>query len=402
MRRSFLSNIETYSKSSHLKKNIIRYCITNGENTLSEMGKAMQTSVPTITKLVAELKEDKYLLDFGKVETNGGRRPIIYGINPDSGYFIGVDIKQSRINIALINLKGENVFSKMNFPFKYENTPESLNSLCNTILQFIDNSNIDKNKILSVGVNIPGRVNTKTGQSISSYNFSEKPISEILQNRLELNVNIDNDSRAMAYGEYITNEYDFQNVLYINVSWELGLGMIINGKLYYGKSGFAGEFGHQPVFDNEIMCHCGKKGCLETEASGMAIHRKCLQKIKEGHSSILQNIYSTQKSITLEDIINAALDEDMLSIELIEEVGTILGKQLAGLINIFNPERMVIGGTVALSGDYLLLPLKSAIKKHSLNLVSRDTNIVLDKLADKAGVTGACMLARSKTLDFID
>ncbi|MGB4413797.1 MAG: ROK family transcriptional regulator [Paludibacter sp.] len=402
MKHTFIEEIELGSKNALLKINIIRYYINNGENTLADLGKEMELSVPTVTKLVGELIEEGYVVDFGKQETNGGRRPNIYGVNPDSGYFVGVDIKKFRINIVLINFKGEIIESKFSIPFNYENTQESFDQLCNIINSFVDNLSIPKPKILSVGINISGRVNTETGHSYSLYFFNEKPLTEVFQERLGIHVTIDNDSRAMAYGEFINGIVKGEkNVLFVNVSWGLGLGIIIDGKLYYGKSGFSGEFGHLNTFDNEILCHCGKKGCLETQASGSFIYRRFLEKIAEGNSSILEKRIKKGETIIQEDIIEAALKEDMLAIELIEEVGNTLGKHIAGLINLFNPELVIIGGVIALTGDYLLLPIKSAVKKYSLNLVSKDTTIKLSKLGDKAGVIGACMLARSKMLGII-
>lgn len=402
MKHTFIEEIEIGSKNALLKINIIRYYINNGENTLADLGKEMDLSVPTVTKLVGELIEEGYVVDFGKQETNGGRRPNIYGVNPDSGYFIGVDIKKFRINIVLINFKGEIIESKFSIPFNYENTQESFDQLCNIINSFVDGLSISKPKILSIGINITGRVNTETGHSYSLYFFNEKPLTEVFQERLGIHVTIDNDSRAMAYGEFINGVVNGEkNILFVNVSWGLGLGIITDGKLYYGKSGFSGEFGHLSTFDNEILCHCGKKGCLETQASGSFIFRRFLEKIAEGNSSILEKRIKKGDVIIQEDIIDAALKEDMLAIELIEEVGNTLGKHIAGLINLFNPELVIIGGVIALTGDYLLLPIKSAVKKYSLNLVSKDTTIKLSKLGDKAGVIGACMLARSKMLGII-
>lgn len=402
MKHTFIEEIELGSKNAMIKINIIRYYINNGENTLADLGKEMELSVPTVTKLVGELIDEGYVVDFGKQETNGGRRPNVYGVNPESGYFLGVDIKRFRINIALINFKGDMIESKLSIPFYYENTQDSFDKLCVIINDFVDNSSISKPKILSAGINMSGRVNTETGHSYSLYFFNEKPLTEIFQERLGMHVTIDNDSRSMAYGEYINGVVNGEkNIIFVNVSWGLGLGIFIDGKLYYGKSGFAGEFGHLNAFDNEILCHCGKKGCLETQASGSFIHRRFLEKIAEGNSSILEKRIKNGEVIIQEDIIEAALKEDMLAIELIEEVGNTLGKHIAGLINLFNPELVIIGGVVALTGDYLLLPIRSAVKKYSLNLVSKDTTIKLSKLGDKAGVVGACMLARSKMLGLI-
>jgi Transcriptional regulator/sugar kinase len=179
----------------------------------------------------------------------------------------------------------------------------------------------------------------------------------------------------------------------------LGVGIIIDGKIYKGKSGFSGEFGHISTFDNEILCHCGKKGCLETEASGTALRRILLERIAGGESSILSASVADKKVISLNDILAAVYKEDMLCIEIVDEIGQKLGKQIAGLINLFNPEMVIVGGALSLTGDYLLQPLKTAIRKYSLNLVNKDSIIVTSKLKAKAGVVGACMLARSKMFE---
>ena len=151
------------------------------------------------------------------------------------------------------------------------------------------------------------------------------------------------------------------------------------------------------VFDNEIICRCGKKGCLQTEVSGEALHRVLCERVRAGQSSILsERILSGKTPLMLDEIIAATNKEDVLCIELVEEIGRKLGRYLAGLINLMNPELVVIGGTLALTGDYVLQPVKSAVRKYSLNLVSRDSAIVLSKLQDKAGVVGACMLSRCK------
>lgn len=182
----------------------------------------------------------------------------------------------------------------------------------------------------------------------------------------------------------------------------LGIGIIIDGKIYTGKSGFSGEFGHINAFENEIICHCGKKGCLETEASGSALHRILLKRISDGESSILsKRIRTKDNPLTLDEIIAAVNKEDLLCIEIVEEIGQKLGKQIAGLINLFNPEMVIIGGSLSLTGDYILQPIKTAVRKYSLNLVNKDSVILNSKLKDRAGIIGACMLARSRMFESI-
>ena len=149
------------------------------------------------------------------------------------------------------------------------------------------------------------------------------------------------------------------------------------------------------------ICHCGKRGCLETEVSGEALYSELLKCVHEGKQSILSaKIKEDESSLTLYDIVDATNKEDLLCIELTEEIGQKLGRYLAGLINLLSPELVIIGGVLAQTGDYILQPIRSAVRKYSLNLVNKDSAIILSKLQEKAGVTGACMLARKKLFDF--
>jgi predicted NBD/HSP70 family sugar kinase len=365
-----------------------------------DLSKAVELSLPTLTKFISEMCEDGYINNYGKAETSSGRYPNFYGLNPASGYFVGVEIKQFALNIGLINFKGDMVDVKMSIPFKFENTAEALNRVCQIIISYISKLSIDREKILNVHVNLSGRINPESGYSYSLFYFEERPLADIFAEKIGYKVTIDNDTRAMTYGEYlagcIKNEKD---IIFVNISWGLAIGIIIDGKIYNGKSGFSGEFGHVSIYDNEILCHCGKKGCLETEASGMAIHRILMERILAGESSILSKHIANDKIITLDDIIDAVNREDMLCIEIVEEVGQKLGKQIAGLINIFNPELVIIGGAVSQTGDYIMQPIKTAIRKYSLNLVNKDSAITLSTLKGKAGVVGACMLARSRMFE---
>lgn len=398
MRQHLLKEIEAGSRSALVKKRIITYYIYNGMSTITELAKELNLSIPTVTKFLGEMCEDGYINDYGKLETTGGRHPSLFGLNPESGYFIGVDIKRFSVNIGMMNFKGDMLEQRMNLPYQFENTPESLEALCKIIIDFIQHTQSNSEKIMNICINIAGRVNPEIGYSYSTFNFSERPLAEILTEKIGYPVCIDNDSRAMSYGEYLKGcASGEKNVIFVNASWGLGLGIIIDGKVYTGKSGFSGEFGHVNVFDNEIICHCGKKGCLETEASGSALHRQLLERIEKGESSILSDrVKQNKEPLTLEEIIDAVNKEDLLCIEIVEEIGQKLGKQLAGLINIFNPELVIIGGTLSLTGEYITQPIKTAIRKYSLNLVNKDTVILTSKLKEKAGLVGACMLSRSR------
>ena len=400
MKTSFLSSID--GRNSFLKKKIIALCINDGDYSLADLSKELNTSIPTITKLVGELIDEGFLVDMGKQGTTGGRRPSIYGLNPSAGYLVGTEVRRKSISVAVTNFKGQLIDYYKEVPFVLKNSEESFRELCKLVTDLIEKIGVSHDHVLAYGFNLSGRVNNETGYCFTYFIGEDRPIAAFLEDELECPVYVENDSRAMTYGEYIcgvaNNEED---MLFINVAWGLGMGMITDGKLSYGKSGFSGEIGHFPLLDNDQMCHCGKIGCLETGASGSAIYRIFTEKLSEGRASTLAERFNKGDEITLDDILNAANEEDVLAIEVVEEIGTVLGRAIAGLINIFNPELVVIGGTVSNVKEYLLLPIRSAIQKHSLNMVNKDTTIKLSKLGEKAGPVGACMLSRSKLLGLI-
>lgn len=400
MKTSFLSSID--GRNSILKKKIIALCINDGDYSLADLSKELNTSIPTITKLVGELIDEGFLVDMGKQGTTGGRRPSIYGLNPSAGYLVGTEVRRKSISVAVTNFKGQLIDYYKEVPFVLKNSEESFRELCKLVTDLIEKIGVSHDHVLAYGFNLSGRVNNETGYCFTYFIGEDRPIAAFLEDELKCPVYVENDSRAMTYGEYIcgvaNNEED---MLFINVAWGLGMGMITDGKLSYGKSGFSGEIGHFPLLDNDQMCHCGKIGCLETGASGSAIYRIFTEKLSEGRASTLAERFNKGDEITLDDILNAANEEDVLAIEVVEEIGTVLGRAIAGLINIFNPELVVIGGTVSNVKEYLLLPIRSAIQKHSLNMVNKDTTIKLSKLGEKAGPVGACMLSRSKLLGLI-
>ena len=400
MNNSFLYNLE--GKNSILKQRILGLCVNEDSYSLADLSKELGTSIPTITKIVGELIDEGYLEEMGKQVTNGGRKPSIYGLNPTAGYFLGVDIRKNDFSIAVTNFKGKVIDLQEDICFTLKNTEESCIELCDMVKEHIGKTDIELDKIKACGINLSGRVNNETGFCFTYFLSEDRPIGALLQEQFGCPVFVENDSRAMTYGEYICGVANNEkNMLFLNVAWGLGMGMILDGKLSYGKSGFSGEIGHFPFLNNDRICQCGKRGCLETGASGSALHRLFVEKLQEGRSSSLSDKFSSNEDISLDDILAAVDEEDVLAIETVEEIGCMLGVAIAGLINIFNPELVVIGGRVSKAKEYLLLPIKSAIQKHSLNIINQDTTIKFSKLGRKAGPIGACMLSRSKLLGLL-
>lgn len=388
------------SKSSMAKREILRLCIIKENYSIADFSREINTSVPTVTKLISELIEDGFMLDMGKIGTSGGRRPSIFGLNPSAGYFVGVDISRQHVHIAISDFKGIIIDFIQDIEFVLEARADSFKSLCKIVKASVAEHGIDWEKVLSVGVSLSGRVNPEEGYSMSYFMSDDLPLNAIFEKELNIPVSIENDSRAMTFGEYLAGDNDKaeKNMLFINLSWGLGMGMILDGKLYYGKSGFSGEIGHFPLLDNDKICRCGKVGCLETGASGSALHEMILKKLEEGRTSSLSKKYKAGQKITLDDILQAVAEEDVLAIEGIGQIGETLGRGIAGLINIFNPGHVIIGGRLIVGKNYLMYPIKTSVNKLSLNRVSSDTMITFSTLGRKAASIGDCLIARSKLL----
>ncbi|MDE5706797.1 MAG: ROK family transcriptional regulator [Alistipes sp.] len=387
-------------KNNLIKRNIIAHMAVNGECTLSELTRELHISVPTITKLVQELASENIVTDLGKVETPGGRRPNVFGLASSAIYFAGVNIGRYNLSFLITDLQNNIVKEELTADFALLDAPECLDTICRQIVSFIDTCGVERAKILGLGVSICGRVNPATGRSYNYFTSEKQSLRDTIEERTGLRVMLENDTRARCYAEYTgtrTNKEE-QNVLYLHLGRGLAIGIVIEGRLFYGKSGFAGEFGHIPFFDNEIICSCGKKGCLETEVSGIAVEQQFIERIRQGSNTILREKYNREEPIRIDDIIEAAKNDDNLSIELIEEVGEKAGKAVAFLINTFNPETVIVGGDMAEAGDYLMLPLKSATNKYSLNLVYKDTQFRLSKMSKTANAWGAAMLVRNQIL----
>lgn len=383
-----------------LKQSIAKCLLFRGDATILELSTELQSSIPTITKAVNELLADELIVDSGKISNSGGRRPSLYSIASDRTYFLGVEANRSSTSFGIENLKEEFVSIELNTSFVLENTYESLMEFCDRINTFISDSQINKSYIIGICINLSGRINSKEGFSYNYFFTENRPLAEIISEKLELLVYLENDTRAMTLGEYTQGVVESeQNVVFLNYSWGIGTGIITEGKLYYGKSGYSGEFGHSPLFDNEILCHCGKIGCLETEASGWALVEQFKAALKSGRTSAISIDNTTSAIQQYHKIISGILiKEDSLCIELITKQSEVIGRALASLINILNPELLVIGGDLSQLGDFVLLPIQSSLKKYSLGLVNRDVSLKKSILGRRAGVVGACRIVKEKML----
>ena len=378
MRDELLKHIRNINKKSSVQGRILEQFVSQGTFTIPEMSKAVGVSLPTATSAINELIKAGLVREVGKKDISSGRIPMAYDLVPNAGYFVGVNPEMDCLALAASDFCGNLITEKIRVPYTYENTPENLEQMAKIINNFITTLPYAKEEILQICVNIAERVNPFEGNAYNMFTFLEESLTSKLTKLIQIPVCIENDTRSMTFAEFIKGRSKgLKNVIFANVCWGLAIGIIIDGKLYYGKSGYSGEFGHMTAYNNNIICHCGKIGCIETEVSGRALKRKLTEKILNGKTSILSDkVLNKKEELTLQDLLDAIAKEDVLSLATLQTIADELGKQLAGVINIFNPEMLVIGGEMSVTGDYLTLPVRMGIKKFSLNIMNEDSQIV--------------------------
>ncbi|PKO97896.1 MAG: sugar kinase, partial [Bacteroidetes bacterium HGW-Bacteroidetes-9] len=243
----------------------------------------------------------------------------------------------------------------------------------------------------------PGLIDVKTGLSYTYLNTG-RPATNILSEKTGFPVFIEHDTRAMAWGEQAFGlARGHQNVLCLNVGSGIGLSMILNGKLYLGHSGYSGEFGHIQIEPNGILCHCGKIGCLETLASGKIMVAKAKQEIANGAITQISSMIDGDSSkINIRIIMDAARKGDQFAIDLLAKIGESLGKGMAILIHLFNPELIIIGGEMSRAADYLISPIESNLNIFTISRIRRDARIVASNLGDNARLMGTVALVMNR------
>jgi len=390
------SHAVEYKKLAH-KKHILRSIYFNGPLSNSELAKQIKLSTPKINSLLVELIDDGLVQELGRGDSSGGRRPNIYGLVKDGFYVVGITININQTIISIFNSNNEEVSGPNYFPIKMQSDIRIFDQVYEKLGEVLKENNILQNKVLVAGIGIPGLINLKEG--INKTYFPDIPnLNEELKKIFGIPVFFDHNTKVRTFAEQQFGlAKNRKNVLMLQVDWGLGLGIIINKKLYVGKSGFSGEFGHLPIVDNGVLCSCGKQGCLETVVSATAIVRMAKEGIKNGNSSLIKELVNGDlESIEISTVIKAANSGDQFAISIFSDVGHWLGRGIAYLLQIFNPELIIIGGHVAEANQFILAPIQQAIHTYSNRDINNDTEIKFSELGSKTGTMGAAAYALEK------
>lgn len=382
-----------------LEKEMIDLFLKNGEITKAVIIDLLAFSRSKINIGIAALQKKGYIRSIGAGDYTGGRRSIKFGINGDFGLVAGVDIGATSIDIAIADIAGK-TYGRLSEVINVRNGPIIiLERACRLIDQILNDFSLAKNRLLGIGIGVPGPVDFDNGMVVSPPimpGWDGFPIIQTVQMDFpNARVVVDNDVNVMALGEKFGGAArEIQNLIFVKIGTGIGSGIICNGVIYRGNNGCAGDIGHISVRKDGKMCHCGNAGCLEAMASGPAIAELGEKAALEGKSSILLKYWQTNgEKLRAEDVGYAASEGDAVSIDIIRSCGQMIGEVLAGLVSFFNPGMIVIGGGVSNIGNLLLSSIRQVVLRRSLPLATRDLRIVFSAKGLDAGVTGAMALA---------
>jgi predicted NBD/HSP70 family sugar kinase len=295
--------------------------------------------------------------------------------------------------IAIMDMQNNNVTDLVPFELPLTKNPDAPATLSEKINEIINKSGIPKNKIAGVGIGMPGFVSAVKGINYTFLETEELTIAQYVAARVKLPVFIDNDSRLIALAELKFGvARDKKNALVINIGWGVGLGMILEGQLFRGHDGFAGEFSHIPLFLNNKLCSCGKSGCLETETSLLVVIEKANRGLQQGKLSMLNELSIEHPEQAFQLIVSAAGKGDKFAVEILSEAGYNIGRGVAILIHLLNPQAVILSGRGSSAGKIWQAPIQQALNEHCIPRLSVNTQIHVSALGNKAELTGAAAL----------
>ncbi|GAB1405603.1 MAG: ROK family transcriptional regulator [Lentimicrobiaceae bacterium] len=376
-------------KKLQLKVILLRELYYNAPMSIHDLTQVTRMSTPTITRALDELMAEGLIIDHGIGESTGGRPPWMCGMNPASWYVMGIDLERAYIKMALFDMQNNPVGEIQELNEGLDDIDDIIGFIASKAEGLLSANNIEKKKVLGIGLSLPGLIDIRTGLSYTYLNF-DRPPAELLYQRIGIPIFIEQDTRCMAWGEQAFGlAKNHQNVLCLNVGSGIGLSLILNGKIFSGHSGYAGEFGHIQLVPNGRLCHCGKIGCIETVASGKIIVSRAREELSAGADSLIQQLVGNNlKKVNLKTILKAAEMNDQFAVHLLSDAGDALGKGISTLIHLFDPELIIIGGEMSKAANVLIPPIERNLNIYAISRIRRDARIVASVLGDNAKLLG--------------
>ncbi|MDL1917698.1 ROK family transcriptional regulator [Chloroflexi bacterium CFX5] len=352
----------------------------------------------TVSSLVDELIERRLVHEIGSNTGGAGRPATLIEINPQAGIIIGVELGVDFISAAITDAMGQIVWRKMEDTRQEDGQEKMIAQTLRIVKEAMTAGKRKNHRILGLGLSTPGTVDINEGVLVFAPNlhWHNVPFAKIFSEQVKVKVFVENDANAAAIAEHLFGAArQCQDFLFVFAGVGIGGGLFLNGKLYRGRNGYAGEIGHSPIVaePRQTICHCGNRGCWETYANQQSVIQRVQTRLAAKHASVIPQIMEEKNtSLTLSVIRQAADIGDQEAIASFMEAGQAMGQGIAGLINIFNPEQVILGGPLSVAGRYLLPAIKETVASHAMPEINRQADIKVSAFGPDSSLIGAAAI----------
>jgi len=388
--------IDKFVMSATNKKNVIEIIRTKGPIHKAEISRLLGLSLPTVMKFTDELEVSGAVKVIGKAESSGGKCPELLEFVSDAFYIVGVDVGRNAMKAVVMDLGG-NITGKAIVKTGDDVNPEvTVARLIELIKTVIRKSKVPFDKLLGMGIGMPGILDAENGNVIFSpdFNWENIPLLEPLKKHFNLSQILINSNQAMAMGErWFGAGKQSDYFICINLGHGIGSAIVEKGEIYYGSCGSSGEVGHMTLEKDGPVCECGNHGCLEILASGNAIALQAQQAVHDGEESAMSQMANGQNSqIDAKIVFDAARENDKTAAQIINTAVEYIGIGIANYINLLDPDMIIINGGIVNAGDILLERLIPVIKERQMKFAGRKVKIKIGALGENATSMGAAAM----------
>lgn len=342
----------------------------------------LDLSFPTINPILVELLDENLLIQTERGESLSGRKPNLYQLNHGLFKVITIEIAQFSIKFSCVDNNKNICVETVSHTFHLVNSQETLVLISNHLNEFIESNKILMDDISGIAIAMPGLIDRDLKNNYTFFKDGQDNLVQTLSIRWNKKTIIVNDVKLVTYAEQIYGSLKQVNDgLTIMMDWGLSLGIVGNGKMYIGKNGFSGEMGHISFIEDGELCYCGKRGCLETVASGVALINRVKRDLANNIPTLLAK--EDNNELLTERIIEVAINGDQYAIQVITDLGRNLGKAIALFIQIFNPEVVVLAGKFAQAGKFITAPIDQQLQTYAMGRILNETQVILSKLDSK-------------------
>ncbi len=362
-----------------------------GRVSRTDLARRSALTKPTVSAIVEDLIARGIVQEvgYGKTVASGGRRARLLEFNDYSAVYLGIRFGVNTTMVGIADARGE-MRATREVATTHGDPAKSLADALAFVDEVVADSGLPRERLQAVGVTVPGLVNQATGEVTMAPNLDWRsvPLRALVQGALDLPVVVNNVTNAGAIAEgRIGAARGVRSFVWVYVGTGVGAGIMIDGQLFQGHLGYSGEIGHCPVISQGPLCKCGLRGCLEALASGSAIARAAELAVVSGEATLL----STLERRDAAGVAQAARRGDAVALRILAQAGEYLGIGLSFLMNLLNPEMLVLAGNVTEAAEYLLEPLRASAVRHTLN--AENIKVVTSTLGDQAALYGSVLSA---------